>query len=115
LGGGGGNNLANILSDGLWSVASYTDDGIDETTDYNGYQINFDANGTVIADNGTSINGTWSVENSGNILVLNFGNSIPFDEFNDDWDVISVSNTQVVLQDVSGGNGGTDILTFEKN
>ena len=113
--GGGGNDLANILSDGLWDVASYTADGVDETGDYNGYQINFDANGTVIADNGTSINGTWSVENSGNILVLNFGSSTPFDEFNDDWDVISVSATQVILQDVSGGNGGTDILTFEKN
>jgi len=113
-GGGGGNDLVNILSDGLWNVASYTEDGFDETNDYNGYQINFDANGTVIADNGTSINGTWSVENSGNILVLDFGVSIPFDEFNDDWDVISVSDTQVILQDVSGGNGGTDILTLQK-
>jgi len=113
--GGGGNNLANILSDGLWYVASYSEDGIDQTADYNGYQINFDANGTVIADNGISINGIWSVENSGNILVLNFGNSIPFDEFNDDWDVISVTDTQVIVQDVSGGNGGTDILVFQKN
>ena len=113
--GGGGNDLANILSNGLWNVASYTEDGVDQTADYNGYLINFDANGTVIADNGVIINGTWSVQNSGNILVLNFGNSIPFDEFNDDWDVISVSDTQVIVQDVSGGNGGTDILVFQKN
>lgn len=114
-GGGGGNDLASILADGLWIVGSYTDDGIDETADYNGYQINFDANGTVVADNGTTINGTWAVQSFGNILVLDFDNSIPFDEFNDDWDVISVTDTQVIVQDVSGGNGGTDILIFEKN
>jgi hypothetical protein len=113
--GGGGNDLANILSGDSWVVGSYTDNGDDETADYNGYQINFDSNGTVVADNGTPINGTWAVQSSGNKLILDFGTSFPFDEFNDDWDVISVTATQVVLQDVSGGNGGTDILIFEKN
>ncbi|NNF83239.1 MAG: hypothetical protein HKM99_10885, partial [Flavobacteriaceae bacterium] len=52
--------------------------------------------------------------NSGNILSLDFADGIPFDEFNDDWDVISVSDTEVVLQDVSGGGGGTDVLTLQK-
>jgi len=113
-GGGGGNDLANVLSDGLWFVATYTDDGTDETVDYNGYQLDFNIAGTVVADNGTPINGTWAVQSSGNILVLDFGTSIPFDEFNDDWDVISVSDTQVIVQDVSGGGGGTDVLTLEK-
>lgn len=113
-GGGGGNDLAAILADGLWFVSSYTDDGVNETADYNGYQLNFDMGGTVIADNGTPINGTWAVLSSGNILALDFGSGFPFDEFNDDWDVISVSDTQVTVQDVSGGGGGTDILTLEK-
>jgi hypothetical protein len=109
-----GNNLANILSDGLWSVASYTDNGNDETVDFNGYQINFDSNGTVVADNGSSINGTWEVQNSGNKLLLDFGTTFPFNQLNDDWDVISTSNTQVMIQDVSGGNGGTDVLILNK-
>lgn len=37
------------------------------------------------------------------------------DELTDDWDIISYSATKIQLIDVSGGNGGTDYLTFEKN
>ncbi|WAC01204.1 hypothetical protein N7U66_13825 [Lacinutrix neustonica] len=109
----GGGTLTSTLSDGLWIVSSYTDDGVDETTDYNGYQLNFDSNGTVVAANSTTINGTWAVQNAGNELLLNFGTSIPFDEFNDDWGVVSATTTQVIVQDISGG-GGTDVLTLQK-
>jgi len=105
--------LSTILIDGLWFVASYTEDGDDQTTDYNGYQIDFINDGTVIADNGTPINGTWNAQNGDTELILNFA-SMPFDEFNDNWDVISISNTQVIIQDISGGGGGTDTLTLEK-
>ncbi|MBX2828258.1 MAG: hypothetical protein KTR22_08850 [Flavobacteriaceae bacterium] len=115
FGGGGGSDLEDILSDGTWIVALYSDDGSDETADYSGYDIAFNIDGTVIADNGSNTNnGTWEALNSDNTLLLDFGLDFPFDEFNDDWDVISVSDTMVELQDVSGGGGGTDILIFEK-
>ncbi|WP_445955084.1 hypothetical protein [Yeosuana sp.] len=112
--GAGGNDLSNVLADGIWIVASYSNNGSDKTGDYNGYQLNFDIAGTVVATNVTSINGTWVVQSSGNKLVLDFGTLVPFDEFNDDWDVLSVSGTQVFLQDVSGGNGETYVLTLQK-
>lgn len=111
--GGSGNNLTTVLTDGIWIVQSYTDDGNDETADYNGYQLTFMSNGTVQASNGTVINGTWDVQNAGNVLALSFA-TVPFDEFTDDWDVISVTSTEVVLQDVSGGGGGTDVLKLSK-
>jgi hypothetical protein len=38
-----------------------------------------------------------------------------FEDLNDDWDIISHSPTKIELKDVSGGNGGTDYLTFENN
>ncbi len=115
--GNGGDNmgmLGTILQDGLWTVASYLDDGIDETNDYDGYELNFNNDGTVTADNGTPINGDWSLQNSESSLILNFGTSMPFDEFNGDWDVIASSDTSVELRDVSGGGGGTDTLILEK-
>ena len=114
--GNGGNDLTTILSDGLWIVSSYTEDNGNQTADYNGYELDFNSAGTVVATNGsTTNNGTWAVQSSGNIFVLDFGTDLPFNELNDDdWDVISVSDTQVTLQDVSGGGGGTDTLTLQK-
>ncbi len=113
-GGGGGTTLQTILPEGIWFVASYTDDGDNETGDYTGYTIDWNTAGTVVATNGSNTNnGTWQVLNGGNKLLLNFS-GVPFDEFNDDWDVLMVSDTRVELQDVSGGNGGTDVLIFEK-
>lgn len=115
-GGNGNDDLEAILTDGLWIVASYTEDADDQTSDYAGYVLDFNMDGTVSASNGSNTNnGTWSVFSSGNQMTLDFGTDIPFDEFNDDdWDVISVSSTQVIIQDVSGGGGGTDTLTLQK-
>jgi len=115
-GGGGGTDLQDFLDDGLWIVASYIDSGDDQTGDYAGYTLDFDgSNGTVIAMNGsTTNNGTWEVLSAGNKLLLDFGTDYPFDEFNDDWDVLAASETEVTLQDVSGGGGGTDTLVLQK-
>ena len=93
-------DLEDILEDGIWIVASYTDDGEDETSDYNGYEINFNNGGNVFATNGN---------------IINFDSQIPFQEFNDNnWNVLSVSSTEVVIKDGNGGNGGTEILTLQK-
>ena len=115
-GGGGPTDLETILSDGLWYVFSYIDSGDDQTSDYNGYEIDFDISGTVVASNGPNTNnGIWQVLSAGNELLLDFGTAIPFEEFNDDdWDVLFVSPTRVELRDISGGGSGTDDLIFEK-
>jgi len=109
--------LIDTLSDGEWFVAEYLDDGADETADYNGYTLTFDASGIVEASNGSNqFNGTWMVALDGGQLelTLDFGTQIPFDEFNDDWDVLTFNATSVELEDISGGGGGTDNLRFEK-
>ncbi|MCB0382605.1 MAG: hypothetical protein KDD05_04705, partial [Psychroserpens sp.] len=38
-----------------------------------------------------------------------------FEDLNDDWDIVSTSSNTIELIDISGGNGGTDFLTFERN
>lgn len=109
-----GSDLSSVLVDGLWSVSSYIDDGNDQTNDYSGFTFNFGTNGSVIADNGSTINGAWASQPGDNKLVLDFGEAVPLDEFNDDWDVISVSDTRVELRDVSGSDGSVDSLILVK-
>lgn len=120
--GGGGGTSGDPLSDVLtanndeWIVGTYLEDGIDETAQFNGFEFTFETTGTVIAMNGsTTINGSWSSLSNGSELLLDFDENEPLDELNDDdWDVISISDTQVELQDVSGGGGGTDTLILIK-
>ncbi|MBT8254482.1 MAG: hypothetical protein HKN00_05870 [Flavobacteriaceae bacterium] len=111
---------------GTWRITSYIDSGQDETNDFNGYNFTFNANGTLMADNGNmTINGNWSVTDDSNSNDDNPSSDIDFNiafasppefaELTDDWDVVSHSNTRIVLIDVSGGNGGTDNLVFERN
>ena len=104
------------MIDGPWNVGNYIDDGVDETYDFYGYSISFNSNGTVIAQNGANtINGNWSVTGTTTLdLNLDFGIQIPFDELNDDWDVLNFDATTINLESVSGGGGGTDTLTLLK-
>lgn len=56
--------------------------------------------------------GTSSGEVDFNIF---FASPADFAELTEDWNIISYSATKIDLIHVSGGNGGTDLLTFEKN
>lgn len=44
-----------------------------------------------------------------------FASPADFAELSEDWDIISHTASKIELKHVSGGNGGTDLLTFEKN
>ena len=109
---------------GSWSITSYIDSGKNETNDYTGYNFTFVDGGTLTASNGVNtINGTWSVtdqnssdDDSDDIDFIIFFSAPPnFEDLSDDWDIVSSTATKIELIDVSGGNGGTDTLTFEKN
>ena len=112
-----GTNIANIVTQGTWRVTLYEDSGSDETYYFSNYTFSF-LNGSVSATyNGSVVTGTYSTafDDSKNKLILNFGTVVPFDELNDDWHIIEETSVKIRLQDVSGGNGGIDLLTFEKN
>jgi hypothetical protein len=115
--GGGEPTLADLIVDGTWVVANYNDSGVDETANYAGFSFTFYQDNTVVASNGTdTINGTWEeiIDSGDHKLVLDMGLTVPFDEFAEDWDVVSYSETRIDLKDISGGDGSTDILVFEK-
>ncbi|WP_396177823.1 hypothetical protein [Flavobacterium sp.] len=118
-------DVTNTMSSGTWRITKYIDSGDDETTDFNGYNFTFSPNTILMATNGTNeYMGSWIVatDNSNDDspsndldFIISFSGPVKFIELSDDWDIQSRTSTKLELIDVSGGNGGTDYLTFEKN
>ena len=118
--------VISTVTSGTWRITLYEDNGVNETNNYANYIFTFNSNGVLTAVNTTTYNGTWSVTASNsnddsqddldfNIAFLAPAPSAFTDDLTDDWDIISYTANKIQLIDVSGGNGGTDYLTFEKN
>jgi hypothetical protein len=113
-----------IAQSGTWRISYFWDTDKDETSNFTGYEFSFNSDGTLVATNNTNtVNGTWSVTDSSSSssssdvdfnIMFNVPQSSDFEDLNDDWDIVSVTDTMIELTDVSGGNGGTDFLTFVK-
>lgn len=109
--------LNSIIQQGKWKITLFNDSGNDETHHFTNYSFQFNADGTVTAaTSGNTVSGTWSngSDDSQQKLILNFGTTVHFMELNDDWDILQQNTSIIKLEDISGGNGGTDLLTFEK-
>lgn len=117
--------VINTVNQGTWKITLYNDSGTIKTSNFTGYNFTFGTGSALTASNGSNTyNGTWSVtsgdsndDSPSNDLDFNIGFSTPanFADLTDDWDIITYTSTKIQLIDVSGGNGGTDYLTFEKN
>ncbi|MEM0517084.1 MULTISPECIES: hypothetical protein [Aequorivita] len=110
--------IKTTLPQGEWMISKLIDGEEDNTMAFESFKFTFNEDGTVVAKNDLfTENGTWVYDNSSSSseeLVLQFGQTTPFDEINDDWDIISVSNIKVELSDISGGDGEIELLTFTK-
>lgn len=109
--------VAATLSKGEWVITYFFDSDKDETAHFSGYIFQFEDGGKLKATKGdTVISGTWSngTDDSQTKLYINFSSPDDFEELSDDWHVLERSDKKIRLEDVSGGNGGTDWLTFEK-
>tara|TARA_R110000850_G_scaffold270349_1_gene403341 strand:- start:17 stop:487 length:471 start_codon:yes stop_codon:yes gene_type:complete len=115
----------NTAQSGSWKITYFFDSDHEETSNFTGYVFTFNENGALVAVKGsTTVTGTWSVTDSNSSdddggsndtdFNIFFASPADFEDLSDDWDIISVSNSKIELTDVSGGNGGTDFLTFEK-
>ncbi|MFN7420853.1 MAG: hypothetical protein ACK5RV_08235 [Flavobacterium sp.] len=116
--------VVNTVSSGTWRITLYNDSGTIKTNQFTGYNFTFGPSNVLTATNGTqTYTGVWSVTDSNSNddsmddLDFNIAFTTPanFLELTDDWDIQSRTDTKIELIDVSGGNGGTDYLTFEKN
>ncbi|MDX1461427.1 MAG: hypothetical protein R3359_00100 [Marinirhabdus sp.] len=125
------NQVRETVVAGTWKITYFFDTDEDETSNFTGYVFTFQEDGTLTAVNGNNtVTGSWQVlDDSSNSSTDDDGGSTDDDDFiitfpvpetndfedlNDDWDIISVTANKIELTDVSGGNGGTDFLTFEK-
>ena len=115
--------IEEILKLGTWKITRFEDSGKDETNHFNGYDFIFGSNGTLTAENGLNrMVGNYSLidqsrnDNHQNDIdfVIHFVGANDFEELNEDWDFVSYSQSLIELIHVSGGNGGTDYLTFER-
>jgi len=118
------NQVEQNVQSGTWRISSFIDSNSDETAQFSSYTFTFGASGVLTASNGANtFTGTWSISDSNSNddsqddldFNINFNLSNDFEDLNDDWDFVSQSASKIELIDVSGGNGGTDYLTFEKN
>ncbi|WP_297705419.1 hypothetical protein [uncultured Eudoraea sp.] len=125
--------ISDLVSTGTWTITNFIDSGSDETTNFTGYGFSFNSDGNLVADNGSiTIDGTWSVtddssnddsnddssnDDSSDDIDFNifFASPSNFNELSEDWDIVSRTNSRIELIHISGGNGGTDTLTFEQN
>ena len=107
-----------VLMQGTWKITYFNDSGTDGTANYNGYIFTFVTGGNVSVINGSIVyNGTWTThsDDSQNKLYMNFGTpTSPMAELMKDWHIIEKTNIKIRMEDISGGAGGTDYLTFEK-
>ena len=117
------NVIENNVKTGAWKITSFVDSGKDETNHFSGFTFTFGTNNIITSANGSvTYTGTWSISDSNlnddkpkdlafNIL---FNLTNDFESLNEDWQIVSQTSNRIELIHVSGGNGGTDYLTFEK-
>ena len=110
--------VSNTVTAGNWRITYYWDTDHEETSNFSGYTFTFAGGNVLTAVNGgTTVTGTWQTGNDNSTvkLIISFVSPANFSEISDDWHVIERTDTKIRLQDVSGGGGGTDYLTFQKN
>ncbi len=111
-------SVSNTVTTGTWRITYYWDTDHEETSNFTGYSFTFTGGNAVTAVNGgTTVTGTWQTGNDNSTvkLVINFVSPGNFSELSEDWHVLERTNTKIRMQHVSGGGGGTDLLTIEKN
>lgn len=98
------------VQNGTWRVTTLEDSGEDETADFAGYLFTFAENGQSSAtNNNNTLTGTWAIRNDRDEddseddveFIINF--PVPetsiFDDLNEDWDIVSVTDTRIELID----------------
>ena len=99
-----------------WNVTYFFDEGVDRTTDFSGFLIAFNSNGSISAVNNLfTVSGNWSVAKDGNFSEVNitFPSPASFQRLTKDWRVNTNTLSRVSMQKVKA-DGTSAFLTIEK-
>ncbi len=117
--------IREIVEEDVWTLTYFFDTDKEETGKFSGYAFSFDPDGTLRASNGSeTYTGTWFVNDRDPddppggyddiTFIIDFDDPDDFEDLSEEWQVITLTNVKIELKHASGGNGGTDLLTFEK-
>lgn len=114
-----GQEVQGTVQVGNWRITNFNDSGEDETSDFAGYNFTFAQDGILTATNGTNtLTGTWSVDNDDDdvdfIIFFPVSDTSDFEDLNEDWDIVSISDTKLDLID-RDDDDDDDRLVFERN
>jgi hypothetical protein len=118
--------IESTVQSGNWRITNMNDSGEDETSDFAGYRFTFSDDGSVTATNGAiTQNGSWSViddrddDDAEDDIDFNLFFPVPdtsdFEDLNDDWDIVSISDSKIELIDDGDLDELPDLLTFERD
>ncbi len=116
-------DVRGTMLEGEWTVAEFTDNGVDITQEFEGYDFNFQPEHlvTVSTNMDPLFNGLWRVIRNYEEelkVYLNFGDDAPFEELTDDWELVEFSADFIVLkswnEDAEAGTAAYDMLVFER-
>jgi hypothetical protein len=109
------NALINILTNGVWVVTNYSENGNNITSAFSGYTFQFKSNGTVMGINGAAVvNGTWAGDLNKRTITSDFPTAgTPIDKLNAVWTI-----TDSYVDSVSANtiiNSQTNYLSMKKH
>ena len=99
----------NTPAAGNWHVNQYTNRGVDETPDFDGYTFSFNSDGTFTAlRNSLSVTGTWTRSTDDGLQKLTLTISSATDahlaELNEDWAISLMTDSNINLADDKGNH-----------
>ena len=108
------NAAINIITNGVWYVKVYTENGTDITSSFSGYVFQFKQDGTVLGiKDSVSVTGTWAADINNYTITSNFpGATNPLVKLNGVWKITDSSIDYVVANATI--NDSTENLRLQK-
>jgi len=110
-------SLSEVLLEGNWLIAQFKVRGDVITQEYEGFSLDFMENDAVVASkNNDKVEGEWLIKNdAGDRILFGFGDVIPLNELNGEWEVKSVAEKRVEFHRANDINDIIDVLVLEKD